>query len=178
MTYRTAGGAVHVWDARIRIIHWGIAALVITDLVNESGANPWHRYCGYAAAALVVIRLGLGLLPSDHARLTRMLSLATRALPYIKSVVAGDRGVYVGHNPLGACMAFTLWALTLLVAATGWMLRLDAFWGSESLQSVHLISAYTLAACAAVHVTGVVTTSVLYRTNLIAGMISGNKTFR
>jgi len=48
---------VYVWDPLVRIVHWSLATLILVDLFNEAGANPWHRWLGYAAGALVVTRL-------------------------------------------------------------------------------------------------------------------------
>lgn len=168
--------SVRVWDPVVRVVHWSVAALVLTELLNEAGANPWHRYLGYAAAALVLLRLAWGLGGSRHARLAAMAESARDALPYAKSLMAGNASFYMGHNPLGALMAYALWALILLVAATGWMQRLDAFWGEEWLQDLHSTAAYVLAACAVMHVTGVLTASALHRTNLVKAMITGRKT--
>jgi cytochrome b len=166
---------VQVWDRIVRSVHWSVAALVLIDLVNEAGANPWHRYLGYAAGALVLLRLAWGLGDTGHARLAQMTATASRAMPYARSLIAGTGGVYVGHNPLGALMAYTLWALILVVVITGWAQQLDRFWGEEWLQDVHSVTAYVLAACAGIHVCGAIATSALYRTNLIKAMITGRK---
>jgi len=55
-------GAPHirVWDLLVRSVHWSLATLIVIELFNEAGANPWHRYLGYLAAALVVVRLVWG----------------------------------------------------------------------------------------------------------------------
>ena len=169
---------MRVWDRLVRSVHWSVAALVLIDLVNEAGANPWHRYFGYAAGALVLLRLAWGLGDTGHARLAAMTAAASRALPYARSMIAGTTGVYVGHNPLGAVMAYTLWTLIFLVVVTGWAQGLDRFWGEEWLQELHSATAYVLATCAAVHVCGAIGTSALYRTNLIKAMITGRKTER
>jgi cytochrome b len=166
---------VRVWDPLVRCVHWSVATLVATDLVNEAGANPWHRYLGYAAGALVLARLAWGLSDAGEARLAVMARSAKRALPYAKSLLAGRAGVYIGHNPLGAWMAFTLWGLVLSAVVTGWMLGIDAFWGDETVHAAHAFAAYALAACAVVHVAGALATSALYRTNLVKAMITGEK---
>ena len=166
---------MHVWDRLVRSVHWSVAALVLIDLVNEAGANPWHRYLGYAAGALVLLRLAWGLGDTGHARLAEITASASRAVPYARSLIAGTGGVYVGHNPFGALMAFTLWTLILVVVATGWAQQLDEFWGDEWLQDLHSTLAWILAGFAAVHVCGALATSALYRTNLVKAMITGRK---
>jgi cytochrome b len=169
---------VRVWDPFVRLVHWSVAVLIVIDLLNDAGANPWHRYLGYAAGALVLLRLAWGLNASRHARLSAMTESARTLRRYIAGLRAGKHRFYAGHNPLGACMAFTLWALLLVMVLTGWMLRLDAFWGDELLQTAHTSAAYVLAALAIVHVSGAVVTSAMTRTNLVKAMITGEKTFR
>jgi cytochrome b len=167
----TRGGQIRVWDPFVRIAHWSLASLIVVDLVNEAGANPWHRYLGYAAAALVATRLGWGLAASGYARLSTMLVSVGDVATYLRTPAAS----YVGHNPLGALMAFALWGLTSAVALTGWMLGLDSFWGDERLQRVHATLAYTLAAFVGVHICGALAASRAQRQNLVKAMITGNK---
>ena len=167
-----------VWDVFVRTVHWTLAALIAIELFNEAGANPWHRYFGYAAGALVLARLAWGLGPVGEARLARMVGTAREAPAYLGALRAGRTRTYLGHNPLGALMAFMLWALILAVAVTGWMTQLDAFWGEEWLQELHSVLSYVLAAFAVLHVTGVLVTSRLYRMDLVASMVTGRKTPR
>lgn len=169
--------AVRVWDPLVRIVHWSVACLVVIDLFNEAGANVWHRNIGYVAGGLVVLRLAWGLFGTPHARLARILGSAGQVLPHVASLAQGERARFTGHNPLGAIMALTLWTLVLFVAVTGAMLRLDAYWGDETVEMVHTVAAYVLGACAVVHVTGVLTTSVLDRVNLVKAMITGTKVY-
>lgn len=164
------GTHTKVWDPVVRTIHWSLASLIVVELFNEAGANPWHRYLGYAAAALVVARLAWGWGDRGQAKLSAMAASARRIVPYLEQA---DRAVPIGHTPPGALMAFTLWGLTLLVAATGWMLGLDQFWGDERLQRAHEALAYVLGACALIHVAAALAAS--RRVNLVKAMITGNK---
>ena len=168
--------AFNVWDPLVRVAHWSVAILVAIEMLNEAGANPWHRYLGYAAGAIVALRLAWGLFGSPYARLSAMARTAKYVVSYVRSPrKSGARG-YIGHNPLGAWMAFALWGLVLVVVFTGWLLQLDAFWGDESMQSVHAVASYVLTACAIVHVCGVIVTSLVQRTNLVKAMMTGQKT--
>jgi len=166
---------VRVWDPLVRWVHWSLATLVAIEFVNEAGANPWHRYLGYAAGALVATRLAWGVLGSHYARLASMAQSAKHIVTYLRPATSRKRLIYAGHNPLGAWMAFTLWTLTIFCVTTGWMLQRDAFWGDEVLQKMHAWVAYALAACAVIHVGGALVTSALQRTNLVKAMITGNK---
>ena len=160
-----------VWDPLVRTIHWSVATLVVIEMLNEAGANPWHRYLGYLAAALVVVRLAWGCRNSGNASLASMAGSARRFMSYVKDPLTAT----AGHTPPGALMAFALWGLLLLVAVTGWMLGLDAYWGDEQLQRIHAWLAYALAACASVHVLAALGMSYAQRINLVKSMITGNK---
>lgn len=171
--------SVRVWDPLVRIVHWSVACLVVIDLFNEAGANPWHRNFGYVAGGLVMLRLAWGFFGTPHARLALLLRSASRIVPYLAALRPGaQHPIFTGHNPLGAFMAIALWTLILFVVVTGWMLRLDAYWGDETVEAVHSVAAYVLGGFAVVHVTGVLMTSAVYRMNLVKAMITGTKVFR
>lgn len=166
---------VPVWGLWVRVVHWMVAGIVVVDLFNEAGANPWHRNLGYAAAGLVVLRLGAGAVLKGHASPVAMLRAARRAPAHARDVVGGRSRPSLGHNPLGALMSFTIWSLVLVLGVTGWMTQLDRFWGEEWLHEVHGALAYALGACAAVHIVGVFRASRVYGANVAKSMITGRK---
>src|SRR5690349_10753057 len=49
-----------------------------------------------------------------------------------------------GHDPLGVWMIWLLWSLVLLLGVTGWMSRLDAFWGDDGIRAIHAWFAHAL----------------------------------
>ena len=150
--------------------------LVVIELVNEAGANPWHRYLGYAAGALVVARLAWGIGNVGNARLQAMAAAATGTPGYLRTLLThGEVRLSVAHTPPGAVMAFLLWTLLLLTCVTGWMYGLDSFWAEEWLQQLHEGLAYALGACAAVHIIAALLTSRIHGVNLVKGMITGEK---
>ena len=164
---------VAVWDRIVRLTHWGVAAAVLFDLMNESG--PVHRATGYGAAALVLLRI-------VHGLFARPGSFAALPLPGFKTlrahaveVFAGRVHRSLGHNPLGQWMAYLLWVLILTLALTGWMSRLDEFWGEEWLTDLHEALADGLMACLAVHLLGVAAMSRMQGENLVRAMITGRK---
>lgn len=165
----------YVWDPLVRVVHWTVAALVVVELLNEASANAWHRGLGYAVGALVLARLAWGLWGPASARLASMARRAACAPAYALALGRGKHALEGGHNPLGACMAFTLWTLLLGAVASGGMLRLDRFWGDDTVQAVHVVLSYTLAAFAILHVAGVVATSIVYRVNYVQRMLAGRR---
>jgi cytochrome b len=165
-----------VWDPLVRAVHWSVATLIVVELFNEAGANPWHRYLGYAVAALIVVRLVWGCGDRGYARLSAMAESAKQVPSYVRPPLGASNSL--GHTPPGALMAFTLWGLALIVALTGWMQGLDAFWGEEWLQQLHEVLAYGLAGCALIHVIAALATSHAHGVNLVKAMITGNKPVR
>jgi cytochrome b len=72
-------------------------------------------------------------------------------------------------------MVWLLWTLVLMLGLTGWMSRLDAFWGDERVHSLHAFLADLLLVAVALHLAGVATMSWLWKENLAAAMVTGFK---
>jgi cytochrome b len=72
-------------------------------------------------------------------------------------------------------MIWLLWSLVLLLGVTGWMSRLDAFWGDDGIRDIHAGLARALLVAVAVHLSGVVAMSLRWRENLVAAMLTGRK---
>jgi len=162
---------VRVWPLTVRLLHWALAALVIADLVIDDG-GPLHRWVGYVAAALVLVRLAWATVQGELAELRPSLS---RTSSYVGQLLRGQPPRSPGHDPLGLWMAWLLWALVLLLGLTGWMTRLDAFWGDQTLHAVHALLADILLAAVALHLLGVAVMSLMWRENLPAAMVTGFK---
>ena len=81
----------------------------------------------------------------------------------------------MAHDPFGLWMIWLLWSLVLLLGLTGWMTRLDAFWGDETLHDVHAWLAHALIAAVVLHLAGVAVMGWRWRENLVLAMITGRK---
>lgn len=162
------------WDALVRLTHWSLAALVLWDWFEDSG-GPLHRNLGYLAAAIVVLRLAWACVGPRPARFADWWPTRTRVLAHLRELRRGNAPRRHGHNPLGALMMIALWSLVLALAVTGWMSRLDAFWGDEGIIELHGWLADALIALGAVHVIAVVVMSWVQGENLVAAMISGRR---
>lgn len=165
---------VPVWDRVVRITHWSVAALVLWDLFEDSG-GPLHRKLGYAAAALVAVRLAWGFAGSVNARFATWWPRLSILRRYAASLGAGMPMKFASHNPIGALGMLAMWGLILALACTGWLSRLDAFWGEDWPRDLHAWLAYTLAALVAVHVSAAIVMSLLHKDNLILAMLTGRK---
>ncbi|MDM0025597.1 cytochrome b/b6 domain-containing protein [Variovorax saccharolyticus] len=163
-------GRTFVWDLAVRLHHWMLAALVVFCSVQDDGGRV-HRIAGYAAAGLVVTRLLWALLARGHGGLAALKPSAAATLAYVRARAPRC----IGHDPLGLWMVWLLWSLVILLGVTGWMSRLDAFWGDERLQEVHAWLADALLAAVALHLLGVGVMSWRWRENLPATMVTGRR---
>ncbi|RZI43266.1 cytochrome B [Herbaspirillum sp. HC18] len=165
---------IQVWDRLVRIVHWSVALLVLGNFLNEDG-SAWHRYAGYLAASLVLVRLCWGLVSTGYAGFSCWWPGFGNIVSYLRATFSGKVPRYLGINPLGAAMASTIWTLILSLGVTGWMMGLDAFWGEEWLEGLHEFLAYVLLACTTVHVLAVISISIRHRENLPKAMLTGKK---
>lgn len=163
-------GGVAVWDLVVRASHASVAACVLVNWVRDEG-DLLHRSIGYAAAAVIGIRLCWALGVKGHAGIRALMPSLAGTRSYVREGAPRT----VGHDPLGLWMVWLLWALVLLLALTGWMGRLDAFWGDERVEQAHAWLADALVIAVAIHVTGVAVMSRRWRENLAKAMLTGRK---
>lgn len=163
-----AGGRVKAWDVAVRLLHWSLAAGVLFDFCLDDG-GLLHRVIGYGTAAVVVARLLWALFAGGAAGLAALKPSLKGTLAYLR----GGLPRTPGHDPLGLWMIWLLWALVLLLGVTGWISRLDAFWGDDGIRAVHAALAQALLIAVAVHLSGVAAMSWRWRENLVAAMLSG-----
>src|SRR5690606_21363829 len=111
------------------IAHRGRAALVVFNLFNDAGSKM-HRYAGYAAVAFVVARgvYGVSIVADPPAGTSPRLQAVWG---HAREMMSGHPPRVAGHNLLGASMSILLWPLAVSLATTGWISRLDRFWGED-----------------------------------------------
>jgi cytochrome b len=167
-------GRVPVWDAAVRIGHWTLAALVAFELWRDDG-DYVHRVVGYVAAGVVLARLAWAAIRPAHGGLKDLWPSLASTRAYLRLLRHGRPPRSRSHDPLGLWMVWLLWLLVLLLGVTGWMTRLDMFWGDDRVQAVHGWLADGLLVAACIHVIAVVAMSWLWRENLPAAMVTGRK---
>lgn len=170
----TAGETVAVWDPLVRVLHWTLAASVLGAFLLED-ARSVHRMLGYVALAVVGVRLAWGFVGSRHARFADFVPAPGRFFGFMGRMMRGREERYIGHNPAGGAMIVVLLSMVTLVGVTGWMMGLDAFWGADWLETLHETAANVLIALVALHVGGVLWTSVKHGENLVVAMVTGCK---
>lgn len=166
-----------VWDPLVRVLHWVLVASVAIGWFSTLGwGTAWHNAAGYAALAVVLLRLVWGLaLGGRFARFRQFLRSPRATLAYGARVLAGREPRYLGHNPLGGWMIVLLLATVAAIGITGWLYTTDAFWGDEMVERVHRTLAWALLGLIALHLAGVAFASWRHRENLVAAMLHGRK---
>jgi cytochrome b len=166
---------VRVWDPLVRVMHWALVATVLLSWVTKEGGGKWHEWLGYAATALVVVRIAWGVIGSRYARFSQFVRTPRVTLRYGARVLRGRAPRYIGHNPLGGWMTLALLIAVALTGLTGWLYTTPEYWGVEWMEDTHEATAVAVLLLAAAHVAGVIATSLAHRENLSAAMIHGYK---
>jgi cytochrome b len=166
---------VCVWDAFVRIFHWSLVALFIVAFVTGDEFERVHIAVGYAIAGLIAARVVWGFIGPRHARFRDFVRPRSETLDYVRQAVRGRAPRYIGHNPAGGIMTLALLGMIIAISGTGFMMTTDAFWGAEWVEDLHEALVYATLGLIALHVAGVLFTSIEHRENLIKGMITGRK---
>jgi cytochrome b len=170
----TEDGMVRVWDPFVRLFHWSLVALFAAAYLTGDELDRAHEILGYAIVALLVARIGWGFIGSEHARFSDFVRGPSTVLGYARDTIAGKARRYIGHNPLGGVMVLLLIAGLLVTAGTGWLITVGEG-ESEWLEELHEIAANGMLLLIALHVGGVVWSSVMHGENLVWAMITGQK---
>jgi len=163
-----------VWDAFVRIAHWTLVASVAAAWLTRH-AGDWHEWLGYAALAVVLARIVWGFIGTPYASFRQFVRSPATTLNYARSLLAHAEARHVGHNPLGAYMILLLMLMVVLVSVSGWLATTDAYWGIKWVEELHEGLSNTLFFLVALHIAGVVFSSLRHRENLVASMLHGRK---
>lgn len=169
------GPAVRVWDPFVRIFHWSLVAMFIVAFVTGDEIERMHIAVGYTIAGLVVARSIWGFIGHRHARFSNFVRRPAETLDYMRKAVRGRAPRYIGHNPAGGLMTIALLGMILAISGTGFMMTTNSFWGAEWVEDLHEGLVYATMGLIALHVAGVIVTSVEHRENLVRAMITGRK---
>src|SRR2546423_7968276 len=110
------------WDLPTQLFHWALVVLVAFSWSTGKIGGPWmewHMRSGYAVLALVLFRLGWGMVGSAEARFAAFVRGPRAGIEYARRLLAGNRDRLATHNPLGGWMVLLLLALLLVQAVTG-----------------------------------------------------------
>lgn len=168
-----------VWDPVVRLLHWGLAGSVIgAFLLGDWLHRPdhtWHERLGYAALAIVVLRLCWGWIGPAPARFSSFVRGPRATWTYARAVLHQAEPRHLGHNPLGGWMVVALLLNTLVAGVSGWLGTTDAFWGEPWVQDLHAWSGEAFLPLVLLHWAGVAFTSWRHRESLVRAMVTGRK---
>ena len=166
---------IAVWDVPVRILHGSLVLTVAAAWLTRHSAGRWHEWLGYTTLAIVALRTLWGFVGSRHARFADFIRPASATISYARDVLAGRESRFIGHNPLGGWMAVALLAMVVLVGFSGWLYTTDRFWGVAWVEELHETLSDILFLFVALHIVGVVFTSIRHRENLVGSMLHGRK---
>ena len=164
-----------MWDIAVRTGHWLLVAGVAAAWLTSEGGGKWHEYIGYLVLVVLCLRLCWGFIGSKYARFKQFIYSPGNTLIYTLNLLHGKHRRYIGHNPLGGWMIAALLVTLAMVCFTGWLYTTETFWGVEWVEELHEATAIMLLVLAALHIGGVVFTSVIEKENLVASMFHGRK---
>jgi cytochrome b len=159
----------------VRVLHWSLAAGIAAGWFTRHSAGSVHEWVGYAAWAAVVARVAWGFSASPYARFGQFVRTPGHTGAYLRALLAGRAPRYLGHNPLGGWMSVALWVTAFAVCLTGWMYTTDRWWGVAWVGDSHLYLTWALLGMVALHLGGVVFSSLKHRENLVGAMVHGRK---
>ncbi len=166
---------VRVWDPFVRLFHWSLVGLVAVSFATGDEFERMHIATGYGVAGLVVLRLVWGVFGSRHARFGDFVRGPRTTVAYVRAAFRGRAARHLGHNPAGAAMIVAILALLAGISLTGVLMTTDAFWGAKWVEEIHEALANSLAVLIALHVAGVVASSLAHGENLVRAMVTGRK---
>jgi cytochrome b len=179
--------SVRVWDPAVRVFHWTLVAAFATAWLSGDELPGIHVWTGYLIAGLLVFRLLWGLVGPRYARFGEFVRPPSAVLGYLDAVRRGRAPRYLGHNPAGGAMVVAL-ILTLTITAASGLALLGAtdFSGplaglvrggamADTLEEVHEAAANLTLLLVALHLGGVLFSSLVHGENLIRSMIDGRK---
>jgi cytochrome b len=163
-----------VWDLPVRVFHWLLALSFLGAFVTADSERlrDVHVLLGYTMLGLVGFRVLWGLIGTRYARFTSFAYGPRSVARYLRSILRRTPEHHLGHNPLGSWGIYALLTLTVLAGATGYATyALDL----HAMEEVHEALANTLLAVVAIHIGGVLVSSILHRENLVRAMVTGYK---
>ncbi len=187
MTTLKSVAEVKVWDAPVRLIHWGLVLSLITLFVSvNAGWMRLHFYAGYTLSALLVFRLLWAVWGTTYARFSGFHFSLRGLKQQVMAMARGEPLPSVGHNPAGSVMVVVLLVVLALQVVSGLMFSDDVFWygplnarAPEWLlnlaETLHPSLPPLILALVATHVLAVLYHQFRMKEPLIGSMIHGRK---
>lgn len=183
---------VTVWDLPVRLFHWllvlGFSCAYLTAIYH---LGFLHTYTGYFLCILLLARMIWGFAGSKYARFSSFTYSIAETAAYLRSLTQRKPKRYLGHNPAGALMVFTLLSVLSLTLLTGLitlavidfegpLLFLNAYFNDETSYTLRHLHGWLVNAALfliPVHLIGVAQASIQHKENLLKAMFTGKKNF-
>lgn len=166
-----------IWPWWVRLTHWALVFVFVLNYFLLEPGSSLHNWLGYGVTLMVATRIVLGFITSNpYASLYSCNLRKSAFLQHFHEFKTRHLPPYAGHNPLGWLMVFAFWFLLLVLAVTGFMAEeVDAFFGNQLLDDIHLWAANGMLIAAIIHVTSVFVVAFWGRIALIRPMITGRR---
>ena len=88
-----------VWNLKIRLIHWGLALIILINLFIFDEGDKVHSLIGYFGLGLVVIRFIIGLTAKDFSSFKKFPLHPTEVFSFIQNIFKACliKTVDIGH---------------------------------------------------------------------------------
>lgn len=159
------------WDWLVRIAHWSVAALFLSNYFLTEKGSEIHEYVGWSLLGLIVTRLLWGMsFAAGPNRLSAFVPTIASAKRHITELTTRKAEEHVGHNPFGAMAIYLMWVGLITIVLTGW--GMDTDWGFDNdVDQWHELAVDLTFAVVCLHVCAVVSVSLWLRKNLIKAMV-------
>ena len=178
-----------VWDLPLRIFHWVLVLLVISQVVTATiggNAMEFHALGGYTILTLVLFRILWGFAGGTHARFGDFLRGPAAVARYAQMLIKGTAESHRGHNPLGGWSVVVMLVSLLVQAVTGLFANDDVMMegplakhvsgdASAMFTAIHDINAGILLTLISLHILAVLFYLFRRKRNLIGPMFTGRK---
>ncbi|MDO8988657.1 MAG: cytochrome b/b6 domain-containing protein [Sideroxyarcus sp.] len=179
-----------VWDRFLRFFHWTLVLGFATAFISgEVHASTIHALVGYMLCVLLVARVYWGFKGGEYARFRSFIFPVGEVLTYMRAMLKGNPGHYLGHNPAGALMVFTLLGVLVAIFVSGLLTQgtID-FEGplvflanrvsddaSYAFRHLHEFLTHAVLVLVGLHLLGVLVGSIQHKENLVRAMLTGKK---
>jgi cytochrome b len=179
---------IKVWDPFVRLFHWMLVGAFLVSWLTEDEWIKLHVYAGYLIAALVLTRILWGMVGTRYARFSNFVASPVKVVRYLNDLLHFKAKRTIGHNPAGGAMIVALLLSLLITIFTGLLaygaeglgplaelVFSNTRYGGEGFEEVHEFFANLTLMLVAIHLVGVIFSSLLHQENLLRAMITGTK---
>ncbi len=178
-----------VWDAPIRLFHWGIVVLIAVSYVTfQVGWMRVHLISGYTMLGALTFRFVWGFAGSDTARFARFLKNPITGLTHLTHILRREEDREIGHNAAGGWMVLLMLLLLAVQVATGLCANTDddymingplaKYVGkqlSDRLSGIHAFNFNLILGMIVLHLVALIAYRVFKGQDLVRPMITGKK---